>query len=86
MLARILSEVRDAGWTSLVVGPPVADPDQDERIALLDTAFSATCKAAGGGYVHVFAALLADRMWMQQVAADDGAHPGAPRATDARQT
>jgi acyl-CoA thioesterase-1 len=77
-LARMLSEVRDAGWAALVVGPPpIAETDQNERIARLDTVFSATCGAAGVGYVGVFEDLLADRVWMQQVAADDGAHPGA---------
>lgn len=77
-LDRTLREVRDAGWASLVVGPPpIADPDQNDRIARVDTAFSATCEAAGVGYVRVFEDLLADRMWMQQVAAEDGAHPGA---------
>jgi acyl-CoA thioesterase-1 len=77
-LARILREVRDAGWTSLVIGPPpIADADQNERISRLDTVFSGTCKAAGVGYVRVFEELLADCTWMQQVAADDGAHPGA---------
>ncbi len=77
-LARMLSELRDAGWASLVVGPPpIVDPDRNERITHLDTAFSATCKAAGVGYVRVFEDLLADRTWMQQVATGDGAHPGA---------
>jgi acyl-CoA thioesterase-1 len=77
-LARMLSEIRDAGWASLMVGPPpIADPEQNERIARLDTAFSATCTAAGVDYVRVFEDLSADRVWMQQVTADDGAHPGA---------
>ncbi len=77
-LARMLSEVRDAGWASLVVGPPpMADREQNERIARLDMAFSATCEQAGVGYVRVFEDLSADAVWMRQVAADDGAHPAA---------
>jgi acyl-CoA thioesterase-1 len=78
----VLSEKRaadqDAGWPSLVVGPPpIANSTQNERIADLDAAFSSVCGDAGVGYARVFEQLSADPVWMRQVAEDDGAHPGA---------
>lgn len=58
----------------LVVGPPpVPDPAQNERIAALDRRFA----AAGLAYVSVVDDLLADPVWMREVRAGDGAHPGA---------
>lgn len=77
-LARMLHDVRDAGWPALVVGPPpITDPAQNQRIAGLDATFSGVCADAGVGYVGVFTELSADPTWMRQVAEDDGAHPGA---------
>lgn len=68
----------DAGWPVLVVGPPpVADLAQDERIVALDAAFADVCSAADVGYVSVVGPLLRDPVWMREVAAGDGAHPGA---------
>jgi lysophospholipase L1-like esterase len=65
------------GVALLVVGPPpVADPDQNERIAALDELFA---ESAGGAfpYVSVFGALQVEPDWMRAVAIGDGAHPGA---------
>lgn len=77
-LARMLWDVRDAGWSSLVVGPPpISDPAQNERIAALDMTFLSICRDAGVGYARVFDPLSADPVWMRQVAQGDGAHPGA---------
>ena len=77
-LARILTGVRQAGWSVLMVGPPpVADSDQNERIAGLEASFSAVCDAAAVNFVPVFHHLAADQVWMREVADGDGAHPGA---------
>jgi acyl-CoA thioesterase-1 len=77
-LGTMLSGAADAGWPVLVVGPPaVADDAQNQRIAELDDRFARACADHGVPYVRVAAALAADRTWRAEVAAGDGAHPGA---------
>lgn len=77
-LERTLDGVRQAGWPALVVGPPpVADRGQNERIAGLEARFLAICEAATVSCVRVFDQLAADPVWMCEVAAGDGSHPGA---------
>lgn len=77
-LAGMLTGAADAGWPLLVVGPPaVADDAQNERIADLDGRFGRVCADHGVPYVPVAAALTADPTWRAEVAAGDGAHPGA---------
>ncbi|MFF0541339.1 GDSL-type esterase/lipase family protein [Nocardia thailandica] len=74
----LLAEFAEAGLPALVVGPPaVRDPAHNEAIAELDAAFAAVCATAGVEYVPVYAALGASAAWMAEVAAIDGAHPGA---------
>lgn len=77
-LTGMLAGAADAGWPALVVGPPaVADDDQNRRIADLDDRFARVCAGSGVPYVRVSAALAADPTWRAEVAAGDGAHPGA---------
>ena len=77
-LAGMLDGAAHAGWPVLVVGPPaVADDAQNQRIADLDECFARTCADHGVPYVPVVAALAADPAWRAEVAAGDGAHPGA---------
>jgi acyl-CoA thioesterase-1 len=77
-LAGVLAGAAAAGWPVLVIGPPVvADGAQNERIADLDGRFARTCAHHGVPYVPVVAALAADPTWRAEVAAGDGAHPGA---------
>ncbi|RBY79241.1 G-D-S-L family lipolytic protein [Blastococcus sp. TF02-09] len=77
-LAGMLAGAADAGWPVLVVGPPaVADDRQNQRIAHLDDRFARACADHGVPYVPVAAALAADPVWRSEVAAGDGAHPGA---------
>ena len=77
-LKSMLRGVQDAGWSALLVGPPpVADHDQNERTARLEASFSSVCEAAGVDYVRVFDQMVADPVWMGEVAEGDGAHPGA---------
>ena len=62
------------GVPLLVVGPPpVADRDQNDRIAALDEQFADEVFP----YVSVFGALQFEQDWMRAVALGDGAHPGA---------
>jgi len=62
----------------LVVGPPpVVWEDVNERIAARSTAMAAVCAETGVPYVPTFDAILSGQAWMREVAAGDGAHPGA---------
>ena len=77
-LEQMLEGAAGAGWPVLVVGPPaVADDAQNQRIADLDDRFARACAGHGVPYVPVAAALTTDPVWRAEVAAGDGAHPGA---------
>ncbi|WP_328389501.1 DUF459 domain-containing protein [Nocardia sp. NBC_00416] len=77
-LSVLLAAARDQGWSVLVVGPPpVDDSAHNQRIAELDAYFDRTCAELGIRYVASYRSLVADTVWMEQVRAGDGAHPGA---------
>ena len=74
----MLADAAAANLPVLVVGPPpVADEAQNRRIAALDERLAATAAEVGAPYVAVFAALQHASRWTSEVAAGDGAHPGA---------
>lgn len=80
--AAALSEILDGaaalGLPALAVGPaPIDDARQNARIQALSASFSSICSAAAVRFVGVAEALLADPVWMRQVAEGDGAHPSA---------
>jgi len=77
-LARILDGATALGLIPLVIGPaPVDDAQQNERIQALSASFSEVCSNAGVRFIGVVEQLLAAELWMTQVMAGDGAHPGA---------
>lgn len=77
-LAALLDEIAQAGHRVLVVGPPpVADDARNALIMALSSAFAVVCDAAGVPFVAVVDTLVADPVWRAEVAAGDGAHPGA---------
>ena len=77
-LATILQEAARIGLPTLVLGPaPVDDPKQNRRINSLSLSFAEVCAEHGVPFVNVIEPLLASPVWMEQVAAGDGAHPGA---------
>jgi acyl-CoA thioesterase I len=77
-LAAILEEAANAGLPTLTVGPArVDDAAQNERIRLLSVAFEQVCDRFAVPFVDVVEPLLASSVWMSEVAAGDGAHPGA---------
>lgn len=77
-LSAALTAAREQGWTVLVVGPPaVGDEAHNRRIAELDRRFGAVCAARGVVYAGEYSSLTRDEIWMEQVRAGDGAHPGA---------
>jgi lysophospholipase L1-like esterase len=77
-LHTLLADAAAAGLPALMVGPPpVADRVQNRRIAALDAQLAAVCAETGTPYVTVFAPLRNAPVWMDEVAAGDGAHPAA---------
>lgn len=77
-LRTILTGAARLGLPSLVVGPPpVADAEHVERARWLAADFAAACAAMGVPFVDVLDELAADPDWTAEVAAGDGAHPGA---------
>jgi acyl-CoA thioesterase-1 len=61
---------------TLMVGPlPVREPAADERIATLAEAFSMVCASLDVPYLNVFRLAAASKIWAEEVAAGDGAHP-----------
>ena len=75
--AAILGE-SSSRWPTLMIGPPpIADVAVNARIDDLNGALRATAARLAVPYCDVFATLRADRAWMADVAAWDGAHPGA---------
>jgi lysophospholipase L1-like esterase len=69
-------------WTPpvpiLMVGPPpTADPEQNLRTADLSQVLVQACADLGVPYLEVFPLLDVSDVWMIEVAAGDGAHPGA---------
>lgn len=77
-LRTILTGAARAGLAALVVGPPpVDDPEHVERTRWLAADFAAACAALDVPFVDVLDGLAADPDWTAEVAAGDGAHPGA---------
>ena len=77
-LASILDRVAAIEVPVLVVGPaPVDDVEQTERINSLSASFAGVYAERGAPFVSVVEPLLASLAWIDQVAAGDGAHPGA---------
>lgn len=62
----------------LMIGPsPVADVEQNLRIAGLSRRFDRICRELEVPYLEVFTPLAASKTWMREVAANDGSHPGS---------
>ena len=56
--------------------PPMADAAQNARTRSLSLAFESVARAEGVPYLPVFDRLLDDQVWMDDVAENDGSHPG----------
>ena len=77
-LHAVVDEAATAGLPVLVVGPPpTADRTQNRRIAALDERLRNGADLLHAPYVPVFATLATEPRWVDEVAAGDGAHPGA---------
>jgi lysophospholipase L1-like esterase len=73
----ILAEASRRRPTLLVGPPPVADPEQNSRIAHLSGQLAQVAAALAVPYLETCTPLLASAVWLAEVAASDGAHPGA---------
>jgi lysophospholipase L1-like esterase len=77
-LSAILTESRALGWPAFVVGPPpVADSEQNERLAVLTERFAGVCRRDDVRYVDTMSRLIRRPNWKAEVAAGDGSHPAA---------
>ncbi|MEC3958152.1 GDSL-type esterase/lipase family protein [Nocardia sp. CDC153] len=77
-LADMLRRVREKGWQAMVVAPPPnVDAEHNARIVDLDARFADLCEEAKVPYLRTHQPLRENQIWMQDVAAGDGYHPGA---------
>ncbi|MBE9125172.1 MULTISPECIES: GDSL-type esterase/lipase family protein [unclassified Coleofasciculus] len=61
----------------MVSPPPIADNKQNYRIAKLSEQLALVCHQLDVPYLDVFTPLQASAIWMDEVAANDGAHPSS---------
>ncbi|EDX87281.1 GDSL-like lipase/acylhydrolase, putative [Synechococcus sp. PCC 7335] len=74
---RILTQAK-AMFPSLLIGPPpVADENMNYRAKTVSANYSDLCAELDVPYLDVYQPLHKNALWMQEVAAVDGAHPGA---------
>ncbi|WP_328290321.1 GDSL-type esterase/lipase family protein [Nocardia aurantiaca] len=77
-LADILRRAREKGWQALVVAPPPnVDDEHNARLLVLDRRYADLCEEAGVPYLRAHQPLRENRIWMRDIAAGDGYHPGA---------
>ena len=55
--------------------PPIADVEQNESIKELDRKYHALCNELNIPYLSIFNRLVHDKIWKDEVALNDGAHP-----------
>lgn len=76
-LTSIISAARKK-YQVLVVGPlPVGEPAQDKRILHLCSLYEHRSSELGIPYFPIAPELIGDSLWLSEVAAHDGSHPGA---------
>lgn len=59
----------------MVSSPPIADADQNLRIADLSSQIRSICLGLNVPYLDVFTPLQVSEMWIQEAFENDGAHP-----------
>ena len=63
---------------AIMIGPPpIEDLGQNSRISLLSNAFATVCGDHKVPYLDIFNSLLNSPLWMSEIQAIDGSHPGA---------
>ena len=77
-LERILEAAAERSLPVLLVGPaPVGDDAHQERVSALSVALGAVAAERDVAYVDIVDALRASTAYRRELAAGDGAHPGA---------
>ncbi len=73
----IISSAREK-YQVLAVGPvPVGEPAQDERILRLCALYEQRAAELTVPYLAIARTLANNSLWLREVAANDGSHPGA---------
>ncbi len=75
---QILRTARQCGYRTVLIGPPpIADQQHNERTRQLSLAIGQVAEHERVPFLSIFDALAQDPIWMAEVSAGDGAHPGA---------
>ncbi len=75
---QILRTAKIYGYHALLVGPPpIADRQHNQRIRRLSLTLGQVAGDEGVSFLSTIEALTDDPVWMAEVSAGDGAHPGA---------
>ena len=75
---QMLRTAKRRGYRVVLIGPPpIADSQQNRRTSQLSVAMAQVAESEGVPFLGVFDDLIADPVWLAEVAAGDGAHPGA---------
>ncbi len=74
---KILSVAKQFFPVLMVSPPPIADSEQNYRTAKLSQQLASVCHQLSVPYLDVFNPLLASDIWLNEVAANDGAHPAS---------
>ncbi|MCA1994463.1 MAG: GDSL-type esterase/lipase family protein [Coleofasciculus sp. S288] len=73
--SQILKAAKQRFPVLMIGSPPIADFEQNRRIAHLSGEFASVCREIDLPYLDVFTPLQNSDVWMNEVAAFDGAHP-----------
>lgn len=77
-LEEVLLGAQGLGLRRFVVGPaPIADDAENDRIAELSYAYRMLCARHRVPFVPLVEELRDNEVWRREIAAGDGAHPGA---------
>ncbi|MEM6599224.1 MAG: GDSL-type esterase/lipase family protein [Cyanobacteria bacterium P01_D01_bin.36] len=74
---RILTQAKALYPVLLIGPPPIADDDMNYRAEKLSAAYGELCAEIEVPYLDIYQTLKENALWMQEVAAVDGAHPAA---------
>lgn len=74
---RILTQAKEMFPTLLIGPPPVEDDHMNYRAEKTSAAYAQLCQELEVPYLEVYQPLRENAIWMQEVAAIDGAHPAA---------
>ncbi len=76
-LRSILNQAMDLAPVLVIGPPPLGNSIRQASLAALCDSFSAVCQEISVPYLPVLTQLTGSRVWLQEAAQGDGAHPGA---------